>query len=97
MKDCNIHVEVMTVPKSRDSTSLTAHDPIPPYADTAVIPDSIEVTGLIPSADESLITDYFESTKSGGARGIVLECKLVGSGVARLKFRSPEGNCNDHP
>lgn len=87
----SVKLEVLSMSKSSDVLGLSGHELTPPNTEECVVPDLIEVTGLPPIADESLIRSYFESTRSGGKKGTVLECKLINPGVARLKLRDPEG------
>jgi len=53
--------------------------------------DTLEVSGLPPSADKELLELYFETPRSGSLDGAVEECSIVSPGTAHIKFQSPEG------
>ena len=99
IKKHSIAVEIKHIQASVDSQQPTAVDTAQSHSPTSsdgndlsepVVPDLIEVSGLHPQADEDVIMNYFHGAKSGGAKGTVTECKLMGSGVARIRFSSPE-------
>ena len=56
-----------------------------------ILLDTLEVSGLPPTADTELLKLYFESPRSGSHSGAVEKCSIVVPGTAHIKFQSSEG------
>ena len=64
---------------------------LPPPVPPDVLLDTLEISGLPPSADIELLKLYFESKRSGGHDDAVEKCSIVVPGTAHMKFKSQEG------
>lgn len=63
-----------------------------PDSESEIECDVLEVSGLPPKADIDTLEMYFETQRSGGCDGGVINCTFISPKVAQVKFRSPKGS-----
>ena len=72
-------------------TSSEASCPTSPSGTSDINVTRVQVTGLCNTiADEDLVA-YFETPRSGGRKGSVIQCTIEEGGTAYVEFDSPEG------